>query len=67
MLMLRQRDPDRLEPREALGGPDQEAAPAAADVEHAHAVAELELVEDEVELGELRLVERGVGRAEVGA
>ena len=39
-------------------GVDREAAPAAADVEHALAGGECELARDHVELGRLRLLER---------
>ena len=51
----------------ALRGAHGQAAPAAADLEDVVRRLELELVDDEVELVELRLVERVLGRLEVGA
>src|SRR5690606_41016038 len=50
----------------ALGGELQRLAPAAADVEHAHAFAQAELAADQVQLGLLRIVEV-VGPAPVAA
>src|SRR5439155_1469993 len=51
----------------ALGGPYDEAPPAAADVEEALARREAQLAAHEVELVLLRLVEVAVGSAVVGA
>src|SRR5262249_48457200 len=65
-LRLRQRDavrPDAV----VLRGPDAEAAPAAADVEHALTWLEPELLAHEVELVRLRLLELAVGIAIVCA
>ena len=56
-LRLGQRDADHLD-AVALGGVDREAAPAAADVEHALALLQAELGADQLELGLLRLLER---------
>jgi hypothetical protein len=52
---------------EVLGGVQRQRAPAAAHVEHPHARLEAELGADEVELGALRVLERGVGRGVVAA
>ena len=52
----------------ALGGVDREAAPAAADVQHALARLQVELAAHQVELRLLRLLERaGAARAERAA
>ena len=56
-LFLGQRDADRVDPM-AGRGVDHEAAPTAADVEHALALAQPELLADELELGLLGLRER---------
>ena len=66
-LPVGERDAHSSQIREALGGPDEEPAPAAADVEQAHPVPHAELVQHEVELGLLRLVERGIFGPEVRA
>ena len=50
-----------------LGRPQQQAAPAGADVEEALALAQHQLAADVVELGLLRLRQRHVGVAVVGA
>src|SRR5262245_13961437 len=50
-----------------LGGPDGEAAPAAADVEHGLAGLETQLPAHQLELVRLRLLEFAVGIAVVGA
>ena len=50
-----------------LGGPDGEAAPAAADVEQALVAAQAQLAADQIELVGLGLLERAVGLAIVGA
>ena len=50
-----------------LGRPQQQRAPAGADVEKALALAQHELAADVVELGLLRLRQRQPGGAEVGA
>ena len=60
-----ERDADRLDP--VVGGRvDHEAAPAAADVEHALALPQRELPADQLALGRLRLLERRAGVAAAG-
>ena len=49
----------------ALGGVDRERAPAAADVEHALAARQRQLLADELELGLLRLLERLAPREKI--
>ncbi|MCY1550216.1 hypothetical protein D9M68_864520 [compost metagenome] len=66
VLVLRQRDAGGLH-AVVLGRPEQQPAPAGADVEEALALAQHELAADVVELGFLRLRQRELGRAEVGA
>jgi hypothetical protein len=50
-----------------LARPQGRRAPPAADVEQPHAGADLALAEREVDLGHLRLGQRGVGAVELGA
>ena len=57
-LRLRERDPDHVH-AVVLRCMEREAAPAAADVEHALAVPERELRADQLQLGVLGLLERG--------
>ena len=66
VLVLRQRDAVRPH-AVVLGGPQQQAAPAGADVEEALALAQHQLAADVVELGLLRLASGIAGVAEVGA
>ena len=54
MLVARQRDARGIH-AVVLGSPQQQAAPAGADVEEALALAQLQLAADVVELGLLRL------------
>src|SRR5678816_3287014 len=56
-LLLRHRDAGDRD-AVALGGKRREAAPAAAQVEHAHAGLQPDLAAHQIELGVLRLVER---------
>ena len=65
-LVFRERDAGRID-AVLLGGPHDERAPAAADVEEALARREPQLGADVVELGELRLLERVFLAAEIGA
>ena len=65
-LAVRQRDADRVH-AVVLGGVQGQPAPAAADVEEAFAGAQTQLAADQVELGELRVLQRVAGVAEVGA
>ena len=65
-LAVRQRDADRAD-AVVLGRVQDQPAPAAADVEEAFAGAQTQLAADQVELGELRVLQRVAGVAEVGA
>ena len=60
-LLLRERDPDRAD-TVAPGGMDDEAAPAAADVEHPLSRLEPKLLTGEFQLGPLRRFQRGAVR-----
>ncbi|MCY1384676.1 hypothetical protein D9M69_729640 [compost metagenome] len=66
MLVLRQRDARGVH-AVVLGGPQQQRAPAGTDVQVTLAGLQHELAADVVELGLLRLCQRELGRAEVGA
>ena len=65
-LTLGERDPDRAHAVVA-GGVDHEAPPPAPDVEHALALAQAELLADQLDLGLLGLLERLGAAGEVGA
>jgi hypothetical protein len=65
-LVAAQRDPNDVDV-EPLNGPAQGAAPPAAYVEQRHAGLQIQLAKREVELGELRLLERHVFALEVRA
>ena len=66
MLVFRQRDAGRID-AVMLGRPQQQRAPAGADVEEAFAGLEHQLAADVVELGFLRLGQRHAGFAVIGA
>ena len=65
-LLLRERDTERGD-AVVLDGVPHHAAPAAADVQQAHARPEVQLAADQVVLGRLRLLEAGVRGRVAGA
>ena len=66
LLVLRQRQADDVDVV-ALHRPLQRQAPAAADLQQRHARLEVELVEVQVDIGDLRLRQRDIGPGEVRA